>query len=187
MKTWERKKIIQTFVNPLTADVSNDKWSTTTNQTTVASNAFPSGERWAMVAFIKTTPAPIDAYIDVTPYWVTGGDKWLPPGRNSVLAANVSSGQVISVTGTPPRVGDDIVIGAGSGSPAPIVRNVGSVTGTGPFTVTFTFAEPAVTGSFLAGAAVKAAASLDGIHPCTCMHQDASAAIIAAKVAGMFV
>jgi hypothetical protein len=67
LKTMGRKKLIQTFCNPLTADASNDLWTTTTNQTTAAANTYLTGERWGMVAYIKTLPPNVDAYVDVTP------------------------------------------------------------------------------------------------------------------------
>jgi hypothetical protein len=185
LKTMGRKKLIQTFCNPLTADASNDLWTTTTNQTTAAANTYLTGERWGMVAYIKTLPPNVDAYIDVTPYWVSGNDKWAPVGRNSVLTNSVSAGLFITVTGTPPVVGDNIVIGAGAAGA--VARNVGSVAPSGSdWLVTFTMGEAAISTAFAAGAAVRAQPSSDGIHPSGPYHAAAAQGIINAKSAGMF-
>lgn len=187
LKTMGGKRLIQGGMNPLTGDSNNDKWSVPATQTTASENTKPSGARWQFHDYVKTLPANVDDYIDETPYYVdaTYTDRWAAMGRNSVLAEDVSSGTTISVSGTPPIPGDAIVIGAGASGA--ITRNVGDVTGTGPYTVTFSTGQSAIATSFLAGAVVRATPTTDGIHPSGPMHSNLSTAIIAAKAAGVFV
>lgn len=180
-------KLIQTTINPLSQDVTTNKWSLVAPQTTTAANTYPNGERYLYNSYVKTTPSPVDAYIDITPYWVdaTLQDRWKYLGRNSVLAADATTGNTsISVAGTPPLVGDGIIIGAGA--TGAFYKNVGAVTGTGPYTVTFTVGQGTVSGTYLAGATVRATPSDDGIHAQGPLHVDAANGIIAAKESGVF-
>lgn len=186
------RRVVQGGINPLTSDATNNLWTLPSATTTSTNNTAPSGVRWQYQDYCGGTspysslPPNVDAYLNLTSYFVDAilTDRWITMGRNSVLAANVSSGNVISVTGTPPIAGDDIVIGAGAAGA--IERNVGSVTGSGPYTVTFTAGEPPISTSFLSGAAVKATATPEGIHPSGALHAQIAAGIVAAKSAGLF-
>lgn len=186
LKTLGGRRLVHGGINPVTTDSTNDKWSVPASQATGAGDTKPSGARWQFHDYCAGLPTNVDAFVDLTSYFIDGTytDRWKAMGRNSILASGVSSGTTISVTGTPPIVGDDILIGAGASGG--IVRNVGSVTGSGPYTVSFSTNEAAIASSFSAGAAVRAVPTKDGIHPTGTLHAEIVAGIIAAKQARVF-
>lgn len=181
-------KLVQTFCNTVTSDATTSKWSATANQSVAGGNIYPGGARWQFVDYLKTHPD-VDAWVDVTGDWLDSSGSspvWKELGRDSTLTADTTTGATsITVTGTPPIVGDDIVIGAGGATS--VVKNVGSVTGSDPYTVTFTVGEGTVGAVYPAGTVVKATPTRDGIHPTGALQEAAgTGSIVTAKTAGKF-
>ncbi|MCP3472129.1 hypothetical protein NLM33_17590 [Bradyrhizobium sp. CCGUVB1N3] len=180
------KNIIRTL-QPLVQDVSNSKFSAIANQATKPLNTFPSGERYLYNDYARSLPPNVDACIDTSPAWtdLTFPDKFKALGRESRIKLAVSSGIVIMVSGAPPLVGDDIVIGADAAGA--FVRNVGKVAPSGSdWIVEFSVGEAAISTEVIAGAIVRATPTRDGIHMTGPVSADGAKPIIEAKAAGVF-
>lgn len=182
-------KLIQTFCNTVTSDSTTWKWSTTANQSVAGGNIYLGGARWQFVDYLKTHPD-VDDWIDVTGDWLDSSGSspvWKALGRDSVLTSDTTTGATsVTVTGTPPVVGDYLVINAGGATS--VSKVVGAVAAAGSdWLVTFATGQGTVGSVYAAGSACKASPTNDGIHCSGALHEAAgTGAIVTAKTAGKF-
>jgi len=144
-------------------------------------------EHVALDDYILTKPFPLDAVIDVRPFFQvdtgTGIRKWKAPNLTYTLTADAASGQATftASSSVAPKVGEQIVFEPGSSANYEI-GYVRTVTGTGPYTVTM---KANLTKAHLTGTTAKPAYTLDGTHPGQEGHALAIPAIESAKVANL--
>lgn len=191
LKTLGGKWLAQTTMTPQTAALDEVgqaanflQWtSTDVSKQYKVSDA----EHVALDDYILTKPAPLDAVIDVRPFFQvdtgTGIRKWKAPNLTYTLTADAASGQATftASSSVAPKVGEQIVFEPGSSANFEI-GYVRTVTGTGPYTVTM---KANLTKAHLTGTTARPAYTLDGTHPGQEGHALGIPAIESAKVANL--
>lgn len=189
LKSLGNKWLAQTTMTPQTAAIDDPsqtvnslQWTSTdtTKQYRVSDN-----EHVVMDGYIMTKPAPLDAVIDVRPYFQAdagaGARKWKAPNLTYTLGADAAAGQAVFTSNAAPPVGAQLVFEPG------VLANyevgyVKSVTGTGPYTVTM---KGNLAKAHLSGTTAKAAYTIDGTHAGQEGHALGIPAIESAKVSNL--
>lgn len=161
---WTAAKLIQTTYTPRVpnnASTLQTDGSIMLSTTQTPANA----DRWGVAEWIKTNPVPLDSHIDVREAW-TGtpdGTIWFIPPWSTTLSSAANIGATSIVVNDLPPWGVVPVLSAGSSSTVEsTLIPIGTVTGTGPYTVQL---NKALTKNHLIGASVKATPAADGLHP----------------------
>lgn len=178
-----------TQIEGLPGTTSSDGFQTVVNQTGASGKAYPSantGHMWYFNGDVGTDGNPDGAlfyrangYIeDSIGAWrygaadlTTNRDKWVVrPFTTTLAAAAAQNATSLSLTASPP-IGSTLYIAQAAGGFSPTGRNVKTVTGSGPFTVTFDATPVPGVGGANISAVVQEAAS-EGLHPSAVMHRD---------------
>lgn len=187
LKTLFGKPITQ--LEGLPADSTTDGFQTVGNQTGSSGKVYPSSDPGTMWYFngdlgINGVPDPngyyrAGGYIEdsFAPWLYVSADtganrgKWaVRPFKTTLAAAAAQNATSVSMTAAP-SVGMTIYIAQADGTYSTTGRNVKSVTGSGPYTVTFDSTPISASTGASSGAVVQESGS-EGLHPSPVVHRD---------------
>jgi hypothetical protein len=168
-------KLYQTTLTTRTSQNNNTGWtSTAAGDQTITDGVSPIGGRYIVNAWLRNCPSPLDGIIDPIPNTVDSqrGDQWAPRAFSTTLAAAASANATsISLADAPP-LGECLVLGVGNGTDYDAAGYyVQSVSGTGPYTITFAGYGAKLGKAQTSGNVVKGVNTRDGIHPSPLCHQ----------------
>ncbi|HTV31160.1 MAG TPA: Ig-like domain-containing protein [Xanthobacteraceae bacterium] len=157
--------IVMPTMSPNTTNLNSQFWTTLADQgfSSAAFGPGPSAPMQQVDAYILTKPN-IDDAIDLTTAETAGNeDEWPVQSFSATLSTSTSAGTSTVELSAAPNVGAELVFDPGSSSAAEIVNAVASVTGSGPYFVTFTQGA-ALVNAHSAGATVEESPTVDGLH-----------------------
>lgn len=181
---WSAAKFVQTTYTPRN---TNDANNLQTNAAAMDSATLtPLGaDRWGVADWIKTNPSPLDDHIDVREAWTSSptGISWRVIPWSTTLTADANIGATsITVSSAPPEGIVPVLTPGASATVESTGIPIGTVSGSGPYTVSL---NKALTKNHTSGAVVKATMSVDALHPEEgYASQYAQAVVESAKVAG---
>jgi hypothetical protein len=158
--------IVMPTMTARTTNLNSRFWTTLADQgfSTAADGPGPNAPRQLVNSYILTKPN-IDMAIDLRSALLADqNDKWPVRSFAATLTANAAVGSTSVSLSAAPDIGSILVFGPGDAANGEIVNGVKSVSGSGPYTVTFG-EQVSLTKAHSASATVAESPTSDGIHP----------------------
>lgn len=172
--------IVMPTMTPVTTNENSEYWTDLADQgfSSAANGPGPSAPQQQVDSYLLTDPN-IDDPVDMMSALTAGNnDSWPVQSFSAILSTTTAAGASSVELSAAPAIGTALVFEPGTAN-AELVNAVASVTGSGPYTVTFT--EGVTTAnSHNAGVTVEAAATSDGIHPSVAFSEEAMSTMVAA-------
>jgi hypothetical protein len=172
--------IVMPTMTPVTTNENSEYWTDLADQgfSSSANGRGPSAPQQQVDSYLLTDPN-IDDPINMMSALTAGNnDSWPVQSFSATLSTTTAAGASSVELSAAPAVGAALVFEPGTAN-AELVTGVASVTGTSPYTVTFTEGVT-LANSHNAGITVEAAATSDGIHPSVAFSEEAMSTMVAA-------